>query len=125
MPKLSRYGLRIDPNAIGFIVQTRDGVDIGALGLSVQGPQASVAIAFQRREYLTDGSASDALRVICDGARRSHPIERIEALVDARESATVGAFRRAGFQREGLLRQALRVRSTYRDAVVLSAIHDG
>ena len=125
VPKLSRYGLRIDRNAVGFIVQTHDGVDIGALGLVVQGPQASVAIAFQRREHFEDGSASDALRVIRDGVRRSQPIERIEALVDATERAALRAFQRAGFQREGRLRQALRVRSQFHDAVVMSAIGDG
>ena len=121
---LDRFELRVDPAATGFVVQTLDGTDIGALGLLVLGPHATLAVAFDRSERYADGSAADALRVICDGALRSFPLVRIEALVDARDTAAVRAYRRAGFSREGLLRQALRVRTKFQDGVILSVVRD-
>ena len=125
VPMLRRFGLTVDPAATGFIIQTLGGVDIGALGLLTLGPHASVAVAFEDEQHYASGAATDALRVICDGAFRSAPFVRVEALVDAADQAAVRAYRRAGFEREGLLRQALRVRAKFRDAVMLSVVRDG
>ena len=125
VPMLKRFGLSVDPAASGFIVQTLDGADIGAVGLLIEGPHASVTVAFDHATRFSDGSARDALQVMCTGAFRSAPLERLEALVEARNAAAVRAYQRAGFKREGLLRQGLRTHAGYRDAIVLSIIRHG
>lgn len=124
VPRFRRYKLAIDPKAMGYIVQTSEGRDIGALGLSILGPHAAIAIAFGERRRFGDGSAADALRVMCAGAFRSQPLVRIEALVPSNAAAQLVAFHRAGFKDEGVLRSALRIRGAYRDAVVLSILND-
>ena len=53
------------------------------------------------------------------------PIQRIEALVDAAASNSIAAHRKAGFQQEGVLREALLGGNAYRDGVIMSALVDG
>jgi RimJ/RimL family protein N-acetyltransferase len=124
VPQFRRYKLAIDPKAIGFIVQTHAGRDIGALALSIEGPQAAIAIAVADRRHLSDGLASDALRVMWSGAFRSLPLARIESLVLADDPALLSAYRRAGFKREGVLRSVARVRRAYKDTAVMSVVRD-
>jgi diamine N-acetyltransferase len=122
VPQFRRYRLASDPKAIAYIVQTKDGIDIGAIGLSIGGPHAALAVAFADRRRLVDGCASDALRVMSSGAFRSLPLVRIEAIVPAGDAALVRAYQSAGFKREGMLRAAFRIRGAYRDAAMLSVI---
>jgi hypothetical protein len=122
VPQFRRYRLAADTKAIAYIVQTKQGIDIGALGLSIGGPHAALAVAFDDRRRLIDGCASDALRVMSSGAFRSLPLVRIEAIVPVDDAPLVRAYRSAGFKREGILRATIRVRGGYRDAAVLSVI---
>lgn len=123
-PLLKRFGLVIQPQATAYIIQTVRGRDIGAMTLLVNGPQAALALAFADRTRFTDGSAADALRVMAVGAMRYLPLERIEALVLASHQAVVHAYQRAGFKREGTLREVVRQGDTYRDAVMLSRLRN-
>jgi RimJ/RimL family protein N-acetyltransferase len=91
----------------------------------VDGPHAAVAIGFVDDVRYADGSAADALRVICSGLPRAMPVQRIEALVDAGASSSVEAHRKAGFEREGVLREALLEGNAYRDGVIMSVLVDG
>ena len=125
VPLLKRCRLAIDPAARGFVVQTLDGLDIGVLGVLVSGPHVAVAVGFVDDVRYADGCAADALRVICSGLPRALPVVRIEALVLARAARSIEAHRRAGFEREGVLREALLDGSVYRDAVVMSVLVDG
>ena len=122
VPLLKRFRLAIEPQATGYIIQTMRGRDIGAMTLLVNGPQAAIALAVADRTRFTDGSAADALRVMTVGAMRYLPLERIEALVLASRRAVVHAFQRAGFKQEGTLREVVRRRGVYRDAVMLSRL---
>ena len=123
VPQFRRYRLAIDPKAIAYIIQTKDGADVGAIGLSIGGPHAALAVAFNDRRRLIDGCAADALRVMSSGAFRSLPLVRIEALVPADDAHLVRAYRSAGFKLEGTLRAVLGARGVYRDAAMLSIIH--
>ena len=124
VPLLRRCRPAIDPQSRGFVVQTLDGLDIGVLGVLASGPHAAVAVGFVDENRFADGSAVDALRVICNGLPRSMPLKRIEALVSA-ASRSVEAHRKAGFQHEGVLREALLDGKVYRDAVIMSVLIDG
>jgi len=123
VPFFKRCRLAIDPQARGFVIQTLDGTDIGVLGLLVSGPHAAVALGFVDERRYVDGSAADALRVICNGLPRTLPVQRIEALVPT-GSHSVEAHRKAGFHREGVLREALLDGKVYRDAAVMSVLFD-
>ena len=125
VPLLKRCRLAIDKGARAFVVQTLAGRDIGVLAVLISGPHAAVAIGFTDAVRFGDGSAEDALRVICEGLPRVARVERIEALVAASNGRSVDAHRRAGFQPEGVLREALAEGKAYRDAVMLSVLVDG
>lgn len=125
VPFFRRCRLTIDPQAWGLVVQTLDGRDIGVLGVLVDGPHAAVAIGFVDDVSYGDGSAADALAVICGGLPRAMPIQRIEALVAVAASKSVDAHRKAGFQQEGVLREALFDGKAFRDAVIMSVLLDG
>lgn len=125
VPLLHRCGLVIDTAARGFVIQTLDGRDIGALGVLVSGPHASIAAGFIDHVRYTDGSATDALKVMCKGLPRSLPIERIEALIPASARRAIEAHRKAGFEKEGVLREALFVDGAYRDAAIMSVLVNG
>lgn len=122
VPLLRRFRLAFDPKAMGFIVQTAAGKDIGALGLTVEGPHAAISVAIADRRFMADGCAADALNVMCTGAFRSMPLVRIEALVRADDAVMLRAYKRAGFEREGVLRQAMKLHRRYHDAAVLSRL---
>lgn len=125
VPRLRRYRLAVDPKATAFIVQTAAGRDIGALGLTIDGPHAGITIAFESHRRYRDGCAAEALRVMSDGVFRSLPLVRIEALVRAGDQAALAAHRRARFRREGVLRGALAGRAgSYHDAAILSRLRD-
>src|SRR5690348_11702994 len=74
VPLFRSFRLAADPKAIGFIVQTLAGRDIGALALSIEGPQAAITVGVSSRRHWSDGSAADALRVMWSGAFRSLPL---------------------------------------------------
>lgn len=125
VPLFRRSRIVVDRQASGFIVQTLDGRDIGALAVLVSGPHAALAIGFVEDASYRDGCAADALRVICRGLPRALALQRIEALVDVSNRRSIDAYRSAGFEREGLLREVLLDGRTYRDAVMLSVLVDG
>ena len=125
VPLLRRSKLAFDPKARGFVVQTLDGRDIGALAVLVSGPHAAVTIGFADAGRYADGSAADALAVIRTGLPRALPVMRIEALVSVADVRVVAAYERAGFEREGILREALLDGKTFRDAAMMSALVDG
>jgi len=125
VPFLGRCKIVIDKQARGFVVQTLDGRDIGALGVFVSGPHAAIAVGFVDDVRYVDGSATDALKVMCKGLPRSLPLERIEALVPVENHRSLAAHERAGFEREGVLREALLEDGRYRDAVVFSVLSEG
>ena len=123
-PFFKRCRLAIAPQARGFVIQTLDGIDIGGLGVLVSGPHAAVTVGFVDVSRYADGSAADALRVICNGLPRALPVKRIEALIPA-GSRAVEAYLKAGFKREGVLREALLDGKVYRDAAMMSVLVDG
>jgi len=124
VPLLKRFRLIVEPQATAYIIQTRFGRDIGALGFLVNGPQAAIVLAFANQAHYTDGSATDALRVMSAGAMRYLPLERIEAISLASRHAIVHAYQRAGFKREGVLREVIRQRGRYHDAIMLSRLRN-
>ena len=125
VPKWRHYRVTADPRASAFIIQTKSGRDVGALALLVEGPLAAISVSSP------DGPATaqyvaESLRVMCEGAFRSQPLVRIEALVSMADARARRAYRRAGFRHEGVIRAAIRARGGgYRDAAVLSRLRNG
>jgi RimJ/RimL family protein N-acetyltransferase len=122
VPLLSRFGLPLGRRGTVFIVQTSAGRDIGTLGYSLRGRHAMVGLHLDSKKWWSDGTATDALRVFRRGVLLSQPLVRMEALVEVDDDVAVSAYRRAGFVKEGVLRQVLRRAHSFEDATILSAV---
>lgn len=87
---------------------TRDGV--GEIGI------------LMRREASGRGLASKALKLVEDYAFAELDLHRLAADIDPDNAASLSLFLRAGFQREGLLRQNWKTHLGIRDSVVLGKL---
>ncbi|HXW77808.1 MAG TPA: GNAT family protein [Candidatus Eremiobacteraceae bacterium] len=119
---LRRFGLPVTTAGSAFIIQTREGKDVGVIGFDMRAARASIGLRVLPARW-RDGVAADALRVMRAGIFKSLPLIRLEALVPSNDIPALLAFRRAGFKREGVLREVIRVGRQRRDAVVVSAVN--
>jgi len=115
----------VDPLRPAYVVQTRAGDDVGVLALAVAEHRARMGIRWRSSRRWLDGSAIDAIRTMTAGAFRALPIVRIETLAASDDRAAIRAFQRAGYKKEGTLRESFLRAGSHRDAVLLSAVHDG
>lgn len=102
---------------------TADGGE--ALGrIALRTPRAGVGEfgIFLRREAQGRGLASKAVRLVEAYAFGELDLHRLSAAIDPDNSASISLFLRAGFQREGLLRQHWRTHRGLRDAVIMGKL---
>lgn len=90
------------------LFQVRDGV--GELGI------------IMRRDAQGRGLASRALKLVSEHAFGALDMHRLTADIDPDNSASISLFLRAGFQREGLLRQNWKTHLGVRDSVVMGRL---
>jgi len=94
----------VDPNQPAFIVQTREGDDIGAIGLRIEATRGELELAFHEPRWWQRGYGSEATAALVDGVFLAKPIERLELLVVKNRRPTLSSFAKAGFAREGTVR---------------------
>jgi [ribosomal protein S5]-alanine N-acetyltransferase len=76
-------------------------------------------------DYQHQGYATEALKAIIDEAFSSTDIHRIFGCTDARNTACIKVFEKIGMQREGYLRQSIRMPDdTYADEVVYAILRE-
>lgn len=114
----------VNPNAPVYIIQTRDGTDIGSTGLQIEGAHAVLGIAIHDERYWDRGLGTDAVATLVDGAFRARPLVRIELTVLPDNTRAIHAYERAGFKREGLLRRYVYQNGAYRDVMLMSILHE-
>ncbi len=113
-----------DPQMPTFIIQTRRGVDIGVSGLQLEGARATLGIAIHEPQYWSRGFGQDAVEVLVNGAFRVLPLQRIELLVLPDNLRAIRCYEKAGFVREGLLRNYVYSGGKMHDVVIMSILHD-
>jgi [ribosomal protein S5]-alanine N-acetyltransferase len=77
-----------------------------------------------RRDATGRGLASKALQLVGEYAFGELGMHRLMADIDPDNSASISLFLRAGFQREGLLRQNWKTHLGVRDSVILGKLKD-
>jgi ribosomal-protein-alanine N-acetyltransferase len=75
-----------------------------------------------RREATGRGLASKALQLVGEYAFGELSMHRLMADIDPDNSASISLFLRAGFQREGLLRQNWKTHLGVRDSVIMAKL---
>ena len=97
---------------------------LGRIALRI--PRAGVGEfgIFLRREAQGRGLASKAVKLVEAHAFGALGLHRLSAAIDPDNSASISLFLRAGFQREGLLRQHWRTHQGLRDAVIMGKLRE-
>lgn len=83
---------------------------------------AMLSIGLRDRSLLGKGYGRDALRTVLRWAFRVHHLHRIELATWATNERAIRAYRAAGFEEEGRLRDGVWLDGRYVDVVVMGAI---
>jgi len=113
-----------DPQMPTFIIQTHRGVDIGVLGLQLESNRGIFGIAIHEPRYWARGYGQDAVEVAVDAAFRVLPLRRIELLVLPDNTRAIRCYEKAGFTREGELRNYIYNRGRMQDMIIMSVLHE-
>jgi [ribosomal protein S5]-alanine N-acetyltransferase len=120
--KLQTFG-----DVLRFVMETKDGVAIGNMGLHDASPEhrsAWLDMMIGERDYWSKGYGTDALMTLLRFAFEEMNLHRMHLDVyDFNERAQV-SYRKCGFVEEGRRRDARYQRGGYHDVVTMSVLRD-
>jgi RimJ/RimL family protein N-acetyltransferase len=95
-----------DPTELRFVIETRDGVPIGDLGLLGIHPhgRAELSIKIGERSHWSGGYGTDAIRRLLGFAFAELGLRRVTLIADADNARGIRCYEKCGFRHEGLLR---------------------
>ncbi len=101
-----------------------DGRMIGECGFRSISPENGRAelVFVLNRKFWGKGYMSEATHAVLKYAYGPMGLNRVEALVDGEDTATMRVLKRNEMRLEGTMRQAVRVRGAYRDAKLFAGI---
>ena len=106
-----------------FGIAVGDGPAIGRLTVDIERAHRRATIGFLlARAYWGRGLAGEAVSVVLSHAFGPLGLHRVEAYADPRNRASLRCLERAGFRREGVMRERWHVAGETRDDVVLSVL---
>lgn len=108
----------------GFSVETRDGELVGHVslwGAEVRNRCATFGIVIGP-EHQSRGFGTEATRLAVDYGFRELGLHRIELSVNAENARAIAAYRRAGFEQEGVFRSKLFFDGRFHDQVFMAAL---
>lgn len=119
--------IRDDPRAQSCLIETKDGLPIGEIGLMDirrDHGRADLGISIGEREYRGRGYGADAIRTLLRYAFGHLGLRRVGLIADEDNARAIRCYEKCGFAREGLLR-AYRLRHGQPvDMVVMSVLRD-
>jgi ribosomal-protein-alanine N-acetyltransferase len=120
-----QHRIYADGTGIRWVITERDrGLYIGDLGyheIKAQHKRAEVGFKLARAHWRR-GLMTEALTAVLDYGFASMGLNRIEALVDPRNTASAGLLDKLGFTREGLLREYECERGAFVDLYMVSLL---
>ena len=96
-----------DPARQMWVIETRDGVAIGIIGLqSIDDVhrRAELGISIGEKAYWSRGYGTDAIRVLLRYAFAALSLRRVELIADIDNERGIRCYEKCGFVREGVLR---------------------
>ncbi len=101
-----------------------DGRLIGECGFRTISPESARAeiVFVLNRKHWGKGYMSQATHAVLKFAYGTMGLNRVEALVDGEDIATMRVLKRSEMRLEGTMRQAVRVRGAYRDAKLFAGL---
>lgn len=106
-------------------IETAEGVHIGNVGLHRIGwrnRNAELGIAIGERSYWNQGYGTDAIRTLLGLAFREMNLHRVFLRVDADNARGIRCYEKAGFRREGVLREAVFKEGAYHNQYIMSIL---
>ncbi len=106
-------------------IETADGVHIGNIGLHSikwKDRNAELGIAIGEKAYWSQGYGSDAIHTLLGLAFREMNLHRVFLRVDADNARGIRCYEKAGFQRDGTLREAVFREGAYTDQLMMSIL---
>ncbi|RLC55864.1 MAG: N-acetyltransferase [Chloroflexota bacterium] len=106
-------------------IETAEGVHIGNVGLhriDWRNRNAELGIAIGERSYWNQGYGTDAIRTLLGLAFREMNLYRVFLRVDADNVRGIRCYEKAGFRREGVLREAVFKEGAYHDQYIMSIL---
>ncbi|MBE9507870.1 MAG: GNAT family N-acetyltransferase [Chloroflexi bacterium] len=106
-------------------IETADGVHIGNIGLHSikwKDRNAELGIAIGEKAYWSQGYGSDAIHTLLGLAFREMNLHRVFLRVDADNARGIRCYEKAGFQRDGTLREAVFREGAYIDQLMMSIL---
>ena len=106
-----------------FIIQKKDGIRIGVIHHFLDSPHHLMELAcWLVPSESKKGYATEATQLMVDYLFLSKEIARIQAIVDVRHIASQRVLEKAGFQREGTMRDETFDRGEWRDYYLYSIL---
>lgn len=106
-------------------IETADGVHIGNVGLhSINWKDRSteLGIVIGEKAYWNQGYGTDAIRTLLGLAFREMNLHRVFLQVDADNARGIRCYEKAGFRREGTLREVVFKEGAYYDQYIMSIL---
>jgi len=106
-------------------IETADGVHIGNIGLNSinwKDRNAELGIVIGEKAYWSQGYGTDAIRTLLELAFREMNLHRVFLRVDVDNERGIRCYEKAGFQRDGTLRQMVFKEGAYIDQHIMSIL---
>lgn len=106
-------------------IETADGAHIGNIGLNSinwKDRNAELGIVIGEKAYWSQGYGTDAIRTLLELAFREMNLHRVFLRVDVDNERGIRCYEKAGFQRDGTLRQMVFKEGTYIDQHIMSIL---
>jgi RimJ/RimL family protein N-acetyltransferase len=119
---------REDASYAAWIIETKDGLPVGQVGLHSIDPihtRASLFISIGEKDQWGRGIGSDAVRLVLSEAFNRYDLRRVELITDADNARGIRCYEKCGFVSEGTLR-AHRLRyGKPLDMITMAVLRDG
>jgi diamine N-acetyltransferase len=111
--------------AVVLAVETAEGIHIGNIGLhdiNWKDRTAELGIAIGEKAYWNQGYGTNAIHTLLGFAFREMNLHRISLRVDADNDRGIRCYEKAGFRREGILRQVVFREGMHHDQFIMSIL---
>ncbi len=108
-----------------FVVETKDGLPIGHVGLNIASAEdrnAHLGMMIGEKDHWSRGYGADALKTLLRFAFGEMNLHRVDLTVDAANVRGIACYRKCGFVEEGRLRDARYQHGEFADQVVMGIL---
>jgi RimJ/RimL family protein N-acetyltransferase len=119
--------MRKFPGSRIFTIETHDGKVVGNIGLhniNSEWSNAEISIMIGEKQYWGKGFAADAISVMIEFAFNRMNLHRVYLHVNEANTGGIRCYEKAGFIREGVLREAQYFDGKYSNIIVMGILRE-